>query len=375
MRLNKNIQAFFSLLRSGLWEQTAHLPSCGDVDYSEVYNLAQEQSVVGLIASGLAHISENRPPRSAIVPFMTGVLSIEEKNQAMNEYLRRLMPMLAEAGIRAVLVKGQGVARCYSRPLWRACGDIDLLLDEENYKKAVAFLSARASKVDAESQYNLHQAMTIDGWEVELHGTLRSGLGRRIDRMQDALQADMFSGNKVRVWDSGGVEICLPEVNTDVIFIFTHILQHFFKEGIGLRQICDWCRLLWTYRDSIDTSLLESRIRAMGIMSEWKAFAALAVNTLGMPEEAMPFYSSSRRWDNKSHRLLEFILETGNFGHNRDYSYYRKYPFVVYKAISLWRHTKDTVRYMMIFPLDSIRVWLKKVVRGIKVVASRANDK
>lgn len=372
MQLNKNIQAFFSLLRSGLWEQSAHLRSCGDVDYSEVFNLAQEQSVVGLIASGLERLKENRPPRSVVMPFMTGVLSLEERNQAMNEYIRRLMPLLAEAGIRAVLVKGQGVAQCYSRPLWRACGDIDLLLDEENYKKAVAFLSARASKIEAESSYNLHQAMMIDNWDVELHGTLRSDLGRKIDQMQDELQAEMFNGNKVRIWDNGGVEICLPEVNTDIIFIFTHILQHFFKEGIGLRQICDWCRLLWTYRDSIVSSLLESRLREMGIMSEWRAFAALAVNMLGMPEEAMPFYSSSRRWVNKSHRLLEFILETGNFGHNRDYSYYKKYPFVVYKAISLWRHTMDAVRYMMIFPLDSLRIWWRKIVRGVGVVAKGA---
>ena len=83
-------------------------------------------------------------------------------------------------------------------------------------------------------------------------------------------------------------------MNNDILLIFTHFLKHFYKGGIGLRQICDWCRLLWTYRDSIDVALLEQRLRKMGLMSEWKAFAALAVEYLGMPAES-PIYDSSKR--------------------------------------------------------------------------------
>jgi len=73
-------------------------------------------------------------------------------------------------------------------------------------------------------------------------------------------------------------------------------------------------------------------------MSEWKVFSALAVEWLGMPVEAMPFYSSSAliRW--KVRRiLLGFVMETGSFGHNRDMSYYNRYPYLIRKAISLWR--------------------------------------
>ena len=46
-------------------------------------------------------------------------------------------------------------------------------------------------------------------------------------------------------------------------------MQHLFLEGVGLRQICDWCRLLYTYRDSINHELLKSRIQRMGLMTEW----------------------------------------------------------------------------------------------------------
>lgn len=106
------------------------------------------------------------------------------------------------------------------------------------------------------------------------------------------VQTSIFNGGEVRSWDNGDTTVYLPSPDNDVILVFSHILEHFFIEGVGLRQVCDWCRLLWTYRGSLDVELLGERLRAAGIMREWKAFASLAVDTLGKPEEAMPFYDS-----------------------------------------------------------------------------------
>ena len=125
---------------------------------------------------------------------------------------------------------------------------------------------------------------------------------------------------------------------------------------------------LWTYRDDLDLSLLEDRLRRMGVMSEWKAFGALAVEWLRMPVEAMPFYSSSAliRW--KVRRILAFVFETGNFGHNRDVSYLRRHPYVIRKAISLWRHTWDGLRQVLVFPLDALRAWGVMIKEGFSAV-------
>ena len=216
--------------------------------------------------------------------------------------------------------------------------------------------------------YRGHLGMVIEQWEVELHGTLRSGLGKRMDAVVDEVQRDTFEKDQFRVWHNGSVDVLLPSPDNDVILVFSHILQHFFRGGIGLRQICDWCRLLWTYRDVIDLPLLEDRLRRMGVMSEWKAFGALAVEWLGMPVEAMPFYCSSalNRW--KARRILAFVLETGNFGHNRDVSYQRRYPYVIRKAISLWRHTWDGLRQLFVFPMNAIRAWGMMIREGVSAV-------
>lgn len=106
----------------------------------------------------------------------------------------------------------------------------------------------KARHIGQESKYAKLLGMRIEEWEVELHGTVRCGLSKRIDRVLDALQYDSCTKGNVRVWKNGEAEVLLPAVDNDVLFVFTHFLNHFYKEGVGVRQICDWCRLLWTYR-------------------------------------------------------------------------------------------------------------------------------
>lgn len=151
--------------------------------------------------------------------------------------------------------------------------------------------------------------------------------------------------------------------------MFTHFLNHFYKGGIGLRQICDWSRLLWTYRESLDRGLLESRLQKIGLMTEWKAFGAFAVDYLGMPSEAMPLYSVDAKWKRKAQKICSFVLEVGNFGHNRDMSYYNSKPYLVRKTISLGRRCGDLFRHAMIFPLDSLRFFPNIVFNGLRSTA------
>ena len=171
----------------------------------------------------------------------------------------------------------------------------------------------------------------------------------------------------MRSWLIGKTQVFLPGADEDVVYVFSHVLQHFYKEGIGLRQICDWCRLLWTFKDSLDRSLLEKRIWKMGLMSEWKTFAAFAVNNLGMPVDAMPFYSPLNRWSRKAKRIQEFVLRVGNFGHNRDICYYENKPFFIRKCISFSLRVSDIFNHLMIFPMDSLRFFPNMVFNGVRL--------
>lgn len=369
MIFNRNQQAFFELLRSGLWGTEAFLIQYGEIDFSEIYRIAEEQSVEGVVAAGLEHVKDVKVPKETALSFAGVALRLEQRNVAMNSFIEQLINTMCNAGVSALLMKGQGIAQCYEKPNWRSAGDIDFLLNINNYKKAAQLLVPMASSLEPEGSYGKHQGMIIDTWKIELHGSLRSGLSRRVDKTLDCIQEMFFYSGDIRSWVNGNTLVYLPEENGDAVYVFTHILGHFYKGDIGLRQICDWSRLLWTCKDSLKYGLLESRIRKMGLMSEWRAFGAFAVDYLGMPANAMPFYSSSRTWGRKADKICSFILKVGNFGHNRDMSYFSKYPYFIRKCKSLGRRCGDLWRHVRIFPLDTFRFAPQIMFNGLRAAA------
>lgn len=352
---DKNQQMFLTLLKAGLWESEVRLLPFEGVDYALVNRLASEQSVLGLVAAGLENVQDVKVPQNVALSFVGATLQLERRNKAMNEFVAKLMLQLRNAGVNAHLVKGQGIAQCYERPLWRSAGDVDLLLSAEDYECAKKILIPQANEIEPEYSAFKHIGLMIDGFLVELHGTLRTRLSGRVDRFVDSLQEDVLRNGKVRVWRDGDTDVYIPAPDDDVVFLFTHIMHHFYVEGIGLRQICDWCRFLWRYRDSLDRELLEQRLRAMGLMTEWHAFAAMAVDWLGMPAEAMPLYCDSARWSRKGDGILAFVLECGNFGRNRKGYAAPAKSYIGRKVRSLLRKVRDFGRHMWIFPWDSLR--------------------
>lgn len=329
----EKIEAFFALLTAGLWEKEVRLSQFRDIDYNELYRLAQEQSVLGLVLQGIEWFKNHNLnaleisgtseraradidlniPKALLLQWIGEVQVIEQQNKKMNAFVADLIEKLRKNGIYTLLVKGQGIAQCYEKPLWRCSGDVDLFLSESNYEKAKAFLMPMAETIDPEWKTSMHLGMTIDGWVVELHGSLRGSLSTRINRELEEIKHETFYDGKVRSWINNGTHIFLLDANNDIIYVFTHFLNHFYKGGIGLRQICDWCRLLWNYRSVIKVTLLEKRLTEMGLMTEWRAFGAFAVEWLGMPVDAMPFYSPAAKWKRKAQKICSFIMEVGNF--------------------------------------------------------------
>ena len=134
--MDNSILAFFELVRAGLWDKQAQLSQFNDVDYTKILRIAEEQSVVGLVTAGLDKVADVKVSQEDVLQFIGNSLQIEQQNLAMNQFVANLIDRLREADIYAILVKGQGIAQCYEKPLWRSSGDVDLLLSGENYQKA-----------------------------------------------------------------------------------------------------------------------------------------------------------------------------------------------------------------------------------------------
>ena len=330
---DNTIKAFFALVRAGLWEKDVYLSSFGEIDYNLLLLLAEEQSVVGLVAAGIEHVKDIKVPKKMVLQLVGQILQIEQQNAAMNYFIGVLVDKMRGEGINTLLVKGQGIAQCYEKPLWRTSGDVDFFLSEDNFHKAKDYLLPLSSGNKPERLFSKELWMKIDSWYVELHGTLRTGLSTRVDKVIDIVQRSVFYEGKVRSWVNSKTQVFLPAADEDVFFVFTHFIKHFYKEGgVSLRQLCDWCRLLWTYQDSLNHELLKSRIRKAGLTNEWKGFATVVVDWLGMSAEAMPMYCIDKKWNRKADKIVSYILAGGK-----------------------WHKIKDTIKVGGIFPMSTLR--------------------
>lgn len=363
---------FYALLRAGLWERDTSLPTSAPVDFNALFDLAKEQNLVGLVTAGIEHLQDHHLSYDDKHLFIHHTLTLEKRNKAMCHLVSILVGKMQQAGIFTIVVKGQGVAQYYERPLWRASSDIDFFFDEENYEKAKVFLSPHATRVLPEEEELLHTAMCFGPWAVELHGLMPTLLSNQINSTVYRLQQEMFRNRSVRLWHHDGVDIPLPQPDDDIILVFTHFLKHFFVGGVGIRQLLDWCRILWKCQDAIDLQLLHSRLSRMGILSEWRAMATFAVQYLGMPPEAMPFYQPTARQRRLAYRISRILLNRGDLGQNNEIYRIRRSKQPGGNLVTLLRRIREFQQIFFVFPLDTPRFFINYM--SIKLKKARGKE-
>ena len=339
-------------MRGGLWEQEVLLSNYGEIDFNEVYRIAEEQSVTGLVTSGIEHVSDIKIPKDNVLTFVGSTMQVEHRNKEMNVFISKLIRHLKDKCINTVLIKGQGVAQCYRRPLWRSSGDIDLLLSSDDFEKANTVLRHLSPSYGDVRDFDKHVGYQVNQWEVELHGSLNCGLSFKMEKELDCYYHKIVEKGEVRVWNVDGVDIFLPQIDLDVFVLFTHIIKHFYKGGVGLRQVCDLCMLLWRNNNDIDRNTLRKRLQETGLETEWKVFMAYMVNYLDMPPECAPLYDNDKKWIKKAKRVQDYMLWVGNFGHNRIDFHSKSRMF---NLVMGWRQRlKDFAQHFSIFPADTI---------------------
>ena len=89
MVLDNNQQAFLALVRAGLWADTESTDIgikgfAETVDWEIIYQLAEEQSVIGVALAGLEH-SSVKPPQDILLQWIGEVQMIEQQNLGMNK--------------------------------------------------------------------------------------------------------------------------------------------------------------------------------------------------------------------------------------------------------------------------------------------------
>ena len=368
-------EMFFSLLRSSLWgsELDVDVVNFSRKDLGGVVKMAKSQTVLGLIAHELmtrnefADLlgSESRKRLTMMVQenFFT--------YQRLNAVLLTIVLELRKHGVDPILLKGQGISKYYPIPELRQCGDIDIYVGQEKFAKACEIIGAMSTPEDHQGDIPSlkHYHTRIGHAFIEIHRYTDVYWPKRYDRVYQKISDAGMHSNLVPL-DFVDAEVMTPSVDFNVFFIFNHFWHHFIADGVGLRQLCDWVRLLHVNHGKINLDYLSDVLCKMKLMKEWKVFGYIAVNTLGLPADEMPFYDP--KYKKAAKKVLELIMLEGNFGKENMKGYNRPKGYIAGKWYSFKKRFGRNFRVLRIFPKESLRHMAKVTCVGIAVMF---NDK
>lgn len=346
----------FELMRVALGDtdKLSHNPS--EQEWTELFLNSKKQAVAGVAFTALEKLSTvgQKPPLKLLYEWIGLSEQIKNRNALLNKRCGDVSQLFANAGFRTCILKGQGNANMYPEPLLRTSGDIDVWVEGERRDIRNFVLSKCKYAQDGDVHIELP---LFDDVSVEVHYIPSFNCVPKYDkRLQQWFQdhSDEQFSNKVALMTNPEESIFVPTTHFNAVQQMSHIMAHFFVEGIGLRQFVDYFYVLKRFIDEKCSEDFESLFGYLGILKFARGVMWIEKTILGLDNKYLLVKPDAII----GKVILKEIEEGGNFGfHDQRYS-------VRNKGV-LMRGLADTYRLLKLFrnfPEDTI--W--KVVDKVK---------
>lgn len=353
--MERHEKVFFSLLRNAFWGSEIDIPE-GFADWGDVARTAKIQSALGV--AGDVMLSDSRiasaMPQELRTKVKTFIMANMMTHGKLNGVLVNVVSHLSAAGIRSVLLKGQGLAQYYPKPELRQCGDIDLYVGLERYADSYDVVKPLATQIDDRKALEVgkHYDFFVGKVAVEMHRYSDRYPTPKLDRIYQEVSLKGLNEDLVPLMFSGQT-VYTPSDEYNAFYIFSHLFHHFLINGLGARQLCDWMLFLRARSSHIDMSSLETILRRLDMLKPWQAFGCVLVKYFGMPAESFPFYDSAQ--EHKADNIVRRLLDEGNFGKERDVYKKRGRNYLLNKTWAMLAHIGRSIGLLFLFPRHSFR--------------------
>ena len=307
---------FFWMLRSAMKQKTMGKFEMNPYEYSEIVELADKQSVLGIIIECLKN-NQTKLQKKCVVHMMKVQNSLVSGNRLLNKRATEVGKLFENAGFRYCIIKGQGNTLMYPNPMSRTPGDIDIWIDgdREQISKFVKERCPDTRDGRVHIDFPIFEDTVV---EVHYHPSVLSSptSHRRLQRWIKEQEEEQFS-HRVTLPEMEE-EICIPTPEFNVIQQMAHIMSHFFIEGIGLRQFIDYFYVLKNARHDID---YEKTLRHLGMLKFAQGVMWVEKNVFEIEDE----YLITKPNEKIGKLILNEIVAGGNFGrHDERYATRKK---------------------------------------------------
>ncbi len=284
----------------------------------------------------------------------------------------RICNMMKNAGVRCTILKGYASALYYPDPLMRSMGDVDFLVDTDDFEKA--------AKVLAENNYK------TTGKNHDVHDVYFNDVGRCEMHFQPSGIPDGKAGVKVRKYLSGLLddsvavktelgEITVPSVYHHGLIILLHMCHHLTGDGLGLRHLCDWAVFLNSIGEAEFLEMFEKTFKDIGLWQFAKIMTFICTEYLGL--KGMTWAQDADR--KLADCILIDIIIGGNFGqknidrshesllisskNQKEKSMFRQ--FFISLNVVVCKNWKSARKYRFLLPLGWLFFGTRYIIRSL----------
>lgn len=337
----------------GKREELSHKPS--DTEWDELFILSQKQTISGVALTTLDKLSQQgqKPPLDLLFKWIGLGEQIKTQNLLLNKRCGEITKLFSDAGFRTCILKGQGNALMYPNPLSRDSGDIDLWVDGSRKEIREFVFSKYPNAEDGDMHI---EAPFFKDVVVEVHYFPRYSNVPRYDKRLQAWfkeNSEAQFSNRVKLGPESTECVCVPTTQFNAVQQMSHIMGHFFVEGIGLRQFIDYFYVLKKLHEEKCSDNFEEIFKYLGMLKFSRGVMWVEKEVLGLNDK----YLLTSPDERLGKAILKEIEEGGNFGHH-DQRYTARSKGI------LMRGLVDSYRLLKLayyFPEDALWKILRKV--------------
>ena len=312
------VDRFFQLVRLSIGTTDHFEGSLSTDGWRQLFEISKKQSLTGVCFEGIQKLSANQfHDEDLTMDWMGELVKIARRNKKLDQQVAVVTNKLEQSGFDCCLLKGQGNALMYPNPSVRTPGDIDMWVRPENHhsldediKVVISFV--RKYGKTPKALYHHIDGLSYDGTEIEMH--YRPHFMQNL--IHNARLQHYFLEHTAEQFrhyvEIGGQQVSVPTDEFNIVFQLSHIYQHLFHEGIGLRQVLDYYYLLKQYAASSKEARTDWKplFKHLGLFHIASALMWILTEKLGMNKDWAIVESDERR----GKFVLKEILLGGNFG-------------------------------------------------------------
>lgn len=363
---------FLALVKLSITGEVDNVLEVCKIDWDAVYKMAELQSCVGVVFSAIELLQEkpiihkpssinHLPEMNLLMDWLGQAEYIKSTHEEHVRVLKQVDDLLKEEGIPHVFMKGLICGARYPQPELRTCGDIDFVVGADDFGRTLDALE-KIGEVDRDLVHEHHGMAHLNGVTLEPHYKVHNYQNPKNDRVMMRMFEDIFP-EKLSTRVIAGVEVPVFPVEFEGMFLVSHMVNHVYEEGLGLRQVMDfamWLNNLYSNTNAnVDLGLYFKYLERMHMTRAARVFTRICEQYLGVDHGIMG-YGYTDKEIAFSDKMLADIMNVGNFGRGTDYGKEKGWTGSIKNYIMI---TKRCLRLAYLCPTEAYWWPISKLTR------------